>query len=159
MRSTASRAADRRVSRSSRRGANAVEFALVSPILIALLMAAVDYGYFYLRESLVENALRDAVRYGSVQSPSSSDLTGHCTPCTSGAATVAQTELANLGITVTTAQVTPTIITITASGTNTCGLKLSPSPTITHSSLVGWVPVPSNYNLKVTMFMHNTTGC
>ena len=44
------------------RGAAAVEFALVLPIFLMVLFGIVDFGYMINRNSIINNAARDAVR-------------------------------------------------------------------------------------------------
>lgn len=62
-----SRASSRaRADRQRDRGAAAVEFALVVPILITLCFGIIDFGYLINRVSLVNNAARDAARVGSL---------------------------------------------------------------------------------------------
>ncbi len=48
------------------RGAAAVEFALVLPLLLTLCLGIIDFGYLINRASLVNNAARDAAREGSL---------------------------------------------------------------------------------------------
>jgi hypothetical protein len=48
------------------RGAAAVEFALVVPLLIMLVFGIIDFGYLINRVSLVNNAARDAARVASL---------------------------------------------------------------------------------------------
>jgi Flp pilus assembly protein TadG len=52
--------------RTDQRGAAAVEFALVVPLLLMLVFGIVDFGYMVNRVSLVNNAARDAAREGSL---------------------------------------------------------------------------------------------
>lgn len=59
----------RRVAR-RQRGAAAVEFALVLPILMTVLMGAIDWGWFFYIDQLVTNAAREGARAGSVVDPS-----------------------------------------------------------------------------------------
>lgn len=49
----------------SRRGANAVEFALVMPVLLAVLSGVMDYGWYFHQQILMTSAVRDAVRTGA----------------------------------------------------------------------------------------------
>ncbi|WP_278235993.1 TadE/TadG family type IV pilus assembly protein [Isoptericola sp. AK164] len=46
----------------SERGAAAVEFALVAPVLITLVMGIVSFGYVYHVQTVLGNAARDGVR-------------------------------------------------------------------------------------------------
>jgi Flp pilus assembly protein TadG len=48
------------------RGASAAtEMALSLPLLIVLLLGAVDMGYYFMSEHIVQKGVRDAARYGS----------------------------------------------------------------------------------------------
>lgn len=48
-----------------RSGSAAVEMALVFPILLVLMLGAVDVGYFFMSEHVVDKAVRDASRYAA----------------------------------------------------------------------------------------------
>lgn len=48
------------------RGASAVEFALVAPLLVALLLGIVAFGHAFHVQSVLSNAARDAVRIVSL---------------------------------------------------------------------------------------------
>lgn len=48
------------------RGAAAVEFALVVPILIALVLGIADFGRAYLMQSTLSMAAREGARYGAI---------------------------------------------------------------------------------------------
>ena len=48
------------------RGAAAVEFALVMPILLMLVLGIIDFGYLINRSSMVTNAARDGAREASL---------------------------------------------------------------------------------------------
>jgi Flp pilus assembly protein TadG len=61
------------------RGAAAVEFALVLPVLLLLVLGAIDWGwYFYLRE-VVTNAAREGARVGSVHQDGQAAATTYLT--------------------------------------------------------------------------------
>ena len=55
--------------RDGRRGAAAVEFALVLPLFMTLVMGGVDYGYFFFSEQVVANAAREGARAGTLVDP------------------------------------------------------------------------------------------
>ncbi|SRR6266700_2176619 len=61
----------RRRSRDSQRGAAAVEFALVLPLFLALLMGTIDYGYYFFSDQIVINAAREGARAGTLVPPAS----------------------------------------------------------------------------------------
>ncbi|HEY3452396.1 MAG TPA: TadE family protein [Myxococcales bacterium] len=54
----------RRLTRS--RGASALEFALVLPLLLLLVMGILDWGYYFFAEQIVVNAAREGARAGSL---------------------------------------------------------------------------------------------
>ena len=51
--------------RKDRRGSAAVEMALVTPMLLALVCGAADLGNYFLSEHAVLNGVRDGARYAS----------------------------------------------------------------------------------------------
>ena len=52
--------------RRSSRGAAAVEFALVVPLLLLLVMGIIDFGWMLMKSNLLNNAARDAARIASL---------------------------------------------------------------------------------------------
>jgi Flp pilus assembly protein TadG len=52
--------------RDSSRGGAAVEFALVLPIFLLLVMGALDYGYFFFSDQVVAAAVREGARAGTM---------------------------------------------------------------------------------------------
>ena len=59
------------------RGQNLVEFGLVLPIVIAMMLGIVDLGLIYFIRGSVENGAREGARLGSVHAPNASALTGN----------------------------------------------------------------------------------
>jgi Flp pilus assembly protein TadG len=51
------------------RGQNLVEFGLVLPILVAIMLAIVDLGFIFFIRGSVENGAREGARFGSVNAP------------------------------------------------------------------------------------------
>jgi Flp pilus assembly protein TadG len=139
--------------RASRRGSQAVEFALTLPILSRLRLGLVDYGWYFLRQSMVVNSVREAMRLGAMQTPDSTDLPGDCTACKSLTAGQIVSSLADVGITVTAAEVTPSIENVAG----TCALTLA--PTIEFEPLAGLVATPDRYDVNAISFLTNVTGC
>lgn len=56
--------------RTPSKGASAVEFALVLPLLVLLVMGIIDWGYYFYSEQIVVNAAREGARAGSLDAPS-----------------------------------------------------------------------------------------
>ena len=48
------------------RGAAAIEFAILLPVLCAILLGMIDYGYFFYLNSAIVNAAREGARAGVV---------------------------------------------------------------------------------------------
>ncbi len=130
-----------------------VEFALVLPILCTMVLGLVDYGWFFLQQSMVTNSIREAMRYGAIQTPASGDLTGECSTCVDGAAAEIVSQLAVYGIVVAQADVTPTIVNVAG----TCALQLN--PTIPFDPVAGFVPTPDLFDVNAISFLQNVTGC
>lgn len=53
----------------SRKGVAHIEFALVLPVLILMLVATMEYGFMFFRRGLVMDAGREACRQGAVVHP------------------------------------------------------------------------------------------
>ena len=48
------------------RGAAAVELALVLPVLLLLVLGAIEWGYYFFLENVVVNSAREGARAGSI---------------------------------------------------------------------------------------------
>ena len=59
---------------SDRRGATIVEFALVTPILLIVLMAALEFGYQGYINAMVQGAMTKAARLATVGGRTSADV-------------------------------------------------------------------------------------
>ncbi len=57
----------------TQRGAAAVEFALVLPVLLLVMLGAIDWGHYFMVEQIAVNAAREGARVGSLHPPSSPD--------------------------------------------------------------------------------------
>ncbi len=70
-------ASKRGVSRSSeRRGAVIVEFAIVLPVLLLMILGAIEFGRAMMVANLLTSAARDGVRHGTLAIATNSDITG-----------------------------------------------------------------------------------
>ena len=54
--------------RRRRRGANAVEFAMILPIFLTVYFGVMEFGYFFFEHAAVVNATRDGCREGALYS-------------------------------------------------------------------------------------------
>jgi Flp pilus assembly protein TadG len=57
----------KRRTRYFQRGATVVEFALVLPLFVTMMMAIVEYGYGFARQQIVTNAAREGARAGALE--------------------------------------------------------------------------------------------
>jgi len=55
--------------RFNRRGANAVEFALTIPLFLGITFASIEYGWYFASQSIVDAAVVEGCRQGSMVSP------------------------------------------------------------------------------------------
>jgi Flp pilus assembly protein TadG len=97
-------------------GAAAVEFALVIPLFLVLVMGAVDYGYYFFAEQVVTNAAREGARAGTLVPIAGSAATGaEQATATANARTAAQTYLGKGGVTCAGGSTTATVATVNLS--------------------------------------------
>jgi hypothetical protein len=59
----------RRDDRRRERGATAVEFALILPVFLTLVMGSIDWGYYFFVQQIATNAAREGARAGTVIDP------------------------------------------------------------------------------------------
>src|SRR5439155_11188178 len=57
------------------RGQSLVEFALVLPLMVTVMLGIVDFGFVYFVRGSVENAAREGARYGSIHPTDVSGIT------------------------------------------------------------------------------------
>jgi len=60
--------------RKNRRGASAVEFAVVSPVFFLLIFGMIEYGRLVMVQQLLTNAAREGARVGVLDNSTSSDV-------------------------------------------------------------------------------------
>ncbi len=126
----------RRSARSSRRGATAVEFAIVAPVLLLLTFAVVDYGWYFTCIQGVDRVAREAARVGG-QTPLDMDPVG--TAQSKADALIAGTFPANQMPHTTSAVVNGDHIEVAVS--------------VEFSPLVGFVPTPSTYSVTYRRYL------
>ena len=136
-----------------RRGASAFEFALLSPVVFAMVLGMLDYGWFFSRQARVTSALTAAVRAGSNVSPEFGEGPGKCDMCVETSAQYAADALGRMGISVNASQLRPDIQGING----TCALVFDAS--IEHVELVGFVEVPTAYKVKTVSLLLNVRDC
>jgi len=133
--------------RTIRRGATAVEFAFVVPVMVAIVLACVDLGRFAYNYIAVTNAARAGAAYGIMNPYSSSSLT----TWTAAVKQAAKDEMAQqpgydstkLNVTVTTA-------------TETNGLRrVRVSASYPFQTVVNWPGIPNQLTLDGVVEMRS----
>lgn len=137
--------------RAERRGSQAVEFALVLPVLVVLVAGIVDYGWYYSRELIVIGAAREGARLGA------SDVAGGTDAC-NVAAQGAKEALIQAGLPVANGSAS------TAWSSSAPHLRIAPSMTVVngddalllqvaypYQSLWGMVVTPTRMGASLTM--------
>ncbi len=130
--------------RHRRSGAAAVEFAIVLPVLVTILLGATDFGRFAYSAVAIANAARAGAAYGSMNSSSSSYSTWQ-----TGIETAVTDELANSSA-FSAGSVTTTVATTTE---NTGLTRVSVQVTYPFTTIVSWSYLPSSFNLTHTCVM------
>ena len=143
--------------RISRRGAQAVEFALLSPVFIGLILSICNWGMFFQNSMTVASATASGARSGAIATAGDSDDTtnGECSTCGPAARTAIQTLLSAQGISGT-ATVNTSLVDI---GGGTCGLHVNVS--VAQTPVAGsWGFVPGTMTTCMTVAMDNgVAGC
>lgn len=135
-----------------RRGASAVEFALTLPVLVAMFAGMIDYGWYFWREALILNALRESTRAGALQSPTSSENAGQCAACVTAATNAAKATLKNYGYD--DLGITPTLERIPATGTP-CTYAVRIDTSIPHERVFPLMPGPSTIDIDLVAMAQN----
>lgn len=63
-----------RLSARNERGAAAVEFAIVLPLLLTILFGTIEWGYYFFTREIVINSAREGARAGTLQYASGTDV-------------------------------------------------------------------------------------
>lgn len=130
------------------RGAAVIEFVLVAPLFLMLLLGAIDWGwYFVLRETLV-NATREGARIASVQDNPTAQSQN-------AAIAAVRAYLANVGVTAVPVrspdvQFTSIAVPGLATPVRAISVKLTSYPSAAISGL-SWTLVPSTITAETVM--------
>jgi len=70
--------------RRKERGQELVEFALILPLLLLLLVGIFEFGYVVFVQNSLSNAVREGARYGAVKPDNQADIVTHAERLTTG---------------------------------------------------------------------------
>lgn len=128
--------------RRARRGAQAIEFALLLPVLMGVTSAIVDYGWYYSQELAAIAAVREGARAGATNDP---EVTTYCY----AAETRVRSSLTAAGL-----DGTGATVTTKTSGTSPDQV-ITVSATVRFTRLMGLIPAPSQLRSTTTMRLEN----
>lgn len=127
-----------------RRGSQAVEFALILPVMLTMLMGVIDYGMYFSQDLAVVTAARDGARDGATATTS---------PASQASATALSRVRAGGVAYATAAQVTTTL---TGTAPN-CAVTVAVS--IPYQAVTGLVPMPAALRTSATMRLEDQRLC
>jgi Flp pilus assembly protein TadG len=123
------------------RGAAAVEFALILPVLLAVVFGIMEYGWIFYQQFNLAGAVRDGLRQGVTVAQSPPNAPG------AFAIQKAQSDLQTLGI-------APGTVTLTATYAGSSPTKtMTLTATMTYRKLIGFVPTPARLQYAMTMML------
>lgn len=138
----------------NRRGAEAIEFAMVSPILIMLVFGSIDYGLYFWQQFRATNAILSAMRTGGLTAPPEAEVgAGRCSTCIDAVESAAVTNLSDIGIAVDSDEVRPSIVGVNG----VCTLVVN--STIDYTPVTGLFRVPENYEVNIQVVAQGAKGC
>jgi Flp pilus assembly protein TadG len=122
------------------RGAAAVEFALVLPVLMAVVFGILEYGWIFYEQFNLAGAVRDGLRQGvTVSQTANPDPKAF-------AISKAQADLQALGMT--------TGVAVTAAYSGASPTKtMTLTADLTYHKLIGFVPTPAHLKYTMTMML------
>lgn len=124
-----------------RRGAAAIEFALVLPILMALVSAVLEYGWLFYQQANLSAAAREGARIGSMTMQAADP----------GAFAVARVRAA-----MTTMNLPGSTATVTTAQSGTTPAEiLTVTVTMTYTPLIGLVPTPGTLTSQMSMLLED----
>lgn len=131
--------------RTQRHGVAAIEFAIVLPLLITILLGTTDFGRFSHSTIAIANAARSGAAYASMNPYDSSTQTAW----TAGVTQAVKDELSQSSV-FDTSKLTITVTNTVESG----GLRrVSVQVTYPFKTIINWSLLPSSFNLQQTVVM------
>jgi Flp pilus assembly protein TadG len=131
--------------RRGERGAAAVEFALVVPLLLVVLFGIVNFGFVFAQQLSLSNGARQAARFAVVDGPTCADIEAE-----------GRNSAATIGMTATQVP-TPTVSRCSSSTTKPCaGSTVGTNITVTMTRTSPWVVSFPPFNIIPTPTLKGT---
>lgn len=124
--------------RPRRRGNNAIEFALILPVLMMILTGIADYGWYFSQNQGVVMAAREGARAGAISPRLDAEDNGQAK---------AEAMMRQLGIAEANFTVTPDSDIYDANGNQLLQISI----VATNTALTGYLPKPDYHRATVTM--------
>lgn len=125
-----------------RRGANAIEFALLYPLFLWMVTGVIDYGWFFVIRADADSAVHDGARVGAMTLKKDDPA--------AAATTVVQSRFQANGY-----AVVPTVTSVLGGASPDAYITVS--ATVEVEPLVGLVPCPSTISAKAVMRLEDQT--
>lgn len=129
--------------RHQRRGANAVEFALMLPVLISFLLGIIDFGWYFSQQAIVTNCVREGARTGALTKQDANLLP---VPAAEARLTQCLTD-GNVG--------TPNNTPLVALSGAAPDQLVTVTVTVPYTRITGLIPMPPTLNGQVIMRMED----
>ena len=147
-------AAGQSTPRRRRRGAEAIEFALVFPVFLVVLFGTFDYGMLFFTQFQANAVVHASLRAGGLVAPTETErLNGGCEGCRIAVGQAASDALADLGISVPAADLKPELVAVSG----VCALVFDAD--IPNSPIIGMFPAPTSYAIRSSVPAQQVTLC
>ena len=129
------------MTRSNRRGAAAIEFALVLPIMIALAFGIIEYGWVFFQQANLQSAVREGARMGiTVATTASPDPVATAITRTNAVLDAYNVPSGGRTINATFNGASPQMLLVVTA-------------TVNYSDIVGLVPAPPTLSAQMSMLL------
>jgi Flp pilus assembly protein TadG len=134
-------------------GQSAVEFAIIAPVLLVLLVVASDFARLFFMSIDLNNVARAGAQYGSQTVITAADLAGMRTAATTAGASITGLAVASSQCTCTASSTIPACAASYNCSTNPKATYVDVSATATFKTITNYPGIPSSIPLTATAIM------